>query len=121
MHVTKEEKAQITKISTNELHLIRNLEVAKKFAVPIPDEERTGKRKNTSLYWKGKVISTGKDPKFPVEIEFEPNPDGTVDFEEWDIDAFRKGRETFREEYPEEWEANLAKACSEKSAAEPHR
>ena len=23
--------------------------------------------------------------------------------EEWDIDAFRKGRETYRKEYPEEW------------------
>ena len=85
----------------DQLDRIIGLEVAKMFYVPVY------RKKREPRYWKGRVISTGKDPKFPVEVRFEPNPDGTEDIEEWDLDAFRKGRNTLRVEYPVEWEQSV--------------
>ena len=101
---SQKDKLQIKQNLANELDLIVGLEVAKRFYVPLPEERQKGRKKQEARYWKGRVISTGKDPKFPVEVQFEPNPDGTIDIEEWDLDAYRKGRETFRTEYPHEWE-----------------
>ena len=73
-------------------------EVAKRFLVPTGELKDNGKRKREGRYWKGVVEKVVMGDRFPVKVKFE---DGMT--EEWDIDEFRKGRSTFRQEYPEEW------------------
>lgn len=100
---------RIEQNNRNELNSILKLEVAangneiletsiaKRFLVPTIALSN-GKRKREGRYWKGHVEKIVMSDKYPVKIKFE---DGMT--EEWDIDAFRKGRETYRKEYPEEW------------------
>ena len=73
-------------------------EVAKRFLVPTGEIKGNGKRKREGRYWKGIVEKVVMGDKFPIKIKFEDNMT-----EEWDIAEFRKGRSTFRQEYPEQW------------------
>ena len=91
------DQAQIARNNSNELQAALGMKVAKSFMVPL--KQPKGRKINESRIFKGKVISIGEDTNFPVKIKFEPNEDGSIDFEEWDLDAYRKGRETFRIEY----------------------
>lgn len=94
------EQEQIAKTLAHELNAALGMEVAKKFAVPLASAR--GRKRNEFRFWKGQVISIGEDRNYPVKVKFEPNSDGSIDYEEWDLDAFRKGREAFRIEYESE-------------------